>query len=137
MAREEPYTDYYMWHDGTDGGASPPNNWVSIFRGPAWTFNETRGQWYLHQFDKGQPDLNYRNDAVKQEMMDVLTFWLEKGCDGYRKDAVVFLVEDENLADNPPAENPGTDDPNDPAYWNSIYTQSETILFSLSILWVH
>lgn len=89
----EPYTEYYIWDDGKidgEGLRSPPNNWVSIFRGPAWTWNEERQQWYLHQFDAGQPDLNYRNPVIKTEMIDVLKFWLDKGCDGYRMDAVSF-----------------------------------------------
>ena len=92
VAREAPYTDYYVWQDplGYDENMNPiaPNNWVSVFRGSAWEWNEQRGQFYLHQFVAGQPDLNYRNPAVLEEMLDVIRFWLDRGVDGFRMDAV-------------------------------------------------
>ena len=87
--------DWYIWADGKDGG--PPNNWISVFGGSAWTYDNTTEQYYLHQFSEFQPDLNYRNPEVKQAMEDVLTFWLDLGVDGFRMDAVVFLLEDPKL----------------------------------------
>ena len=91
LSMDPKYDGYYVWQNASsynDSEPLPPNNWVSLFRGPAWTWRPEREQFYLHQFDPGQPDLNYRNPDVKQEMMDVLTFWMDQGCDGYRMDAV-------------------------------------------------
>lgn len=102
--REAGYEDYYVWRDGLvsdDGEAVPPNNWVSVFYGSAWTYHPIRKQFYLHQFTKEQPDLNFRNPKVKDEMKDVLRFWLDKGVDGFRIDAVNHLFEDEEFKDEP------------------------------------
>ncbi|XP_067013714.2 maltase A1 [Anabrus simplex] len=103
VKKVEPYTDYYVWVDGKidpkTGERQPPNNWISVFGGSAWKWNEERGQYYLHQFAVAQPDLNYRNPAVVKEMNDVLRFWLELGVDGFRIDAVPFLFEDDQLQD--------------------------------------
>jgi alpha-glucosidase len=94
--REDPYTEYYVWADpkayGEDGSPIPPNNWVSQFGHSAWEYMEERQQFYLHQFDVGQPDLNFRNPVVVQEMMDVLLYWLGNGADGFRMDAVSYSV---------------------------------------------
>jgi alpha-glucosidase len=91
-AREPGYEDFYIWHDGRaspDGGPNiEPNNWVSVFYGSAWTWSDKRRQYYLHQFTKQQPDLNYRNPKVMERMSDVLRFWLAKGVSGFRVDAV-------------------------------------------------
>ena len=96
LSMDPKYGDYYVWQNASSFNGSdpvPPNNWVSIFRGSAWTWRPEREQFYLHQFDPGQPDLNYRNPEVKQEMLDVLTFWMDQGCDGYRMDAVIQRYE--------------------------------------------
>jgi alpha-glucosidase len=81
-----------VWHAGKPnpkGGLNvEPNNWVSVFYGSAWTWSEKRQEYYLHQFTKQQPDLNYRNPKVVERMSGVLTFWLEKGVSGFRVDAV-------------------------------------------------
>ncbi len=95
---------------------------ISIFRGPAWEYNEARGQFYLHQFVPGQPDLNYRNEMVRQEMKQVLTYWLDLGVDGFRMDAVPFLAEDPELRDEPLSGN--SEDPNDYGYLDHIYTMN-------------
>ncbi|PNF21613.1 Maltase 2 [Cryptotermes secundus] len=90
------YSDFYVWHDGkvlTNGTRVRPNNWQSVFGGPAWTFHGGRQQYYLHQFDPKQPDLNYSNPLVVEAMKDVLRFWLDKGVDGFRVDAVPHLFE--------------------------------------------
>lgn len=92
--RDPEYEDFYVWHDGRPnplGGRNiEPNNWVSVFYGSAWTWSEKRKQFYLHQFTKQQPDLNYRNPKVFEKMSDVMKFWLEKGVSGFRVDAVSF-----------------------------------------------
>lgn len=91
-ARDPEFADFYVWHDGRPnpkGGRNlEPNNWVSVFHGSAWTWSEKRNQYYLHQFTKQQPDLNYRNPKVMEQMSNVLRFWLSKGVSGFRVDAV-------------------------------------------------
>ncbi len=93
--------DWYIWRDpSSDGG--PPNNWVSSFGGPAWTLDETTGQYYLHSFLAEQPDLNFRNPAVVAAMEGVIGFWLERGVDGFRVDVIHKMIKDAALRDNPP-----------------------------------
>jgi len=94
--REEPYTNYYIWRPGRDGG--PPNNWTSFFMGPAWEWDEVRGEYYLHLFDKKQPDLNYRNPAVLEQIKQVMRFWLDRGVAGFRCD-VISLLDKSSLED--------------------------------------
>jgi alpha-glucosidase len=96
--------DWYIWRDGKAGGA-PPNNWLSQFGGPAWSLDAATGQYYLHSFLPQQPDLNWRNPAVRAAMYDVLRFWLDRGVDGFRVDVLWLLIKDAALRDNPP--NPG------------------------------
>jgi glycosidase len=96
--RTNPKRDWYVWADGQDDG-SPPNNWISVFGGSAWTYDNATNQYYLHQFSDYQPDLNYRNREVKAAMEEVLKFWLELGVDGFRFDAVKHLLEDPALRD--------------------------------------
>jgi alpha-glucosidase len=92
--------DWYIWRDpGRDGG--PPNNWMSQFGGPAWTFDQATGQYYLHSFLREQPDLNWRNSAVREAMSDVLRFWLARGIDGFRVDVMWLLMKDDQMRDNP------------------------------------
>jgi oligo-1,6-glucosidase len=90
--REAPYEDYYIWRDGR--GKRPPNNWSSFFGGGAWTFDDFRGQYYLHLFAKGQPDLNYRNPAVIEAVEGVMDFWLSRGVSGFRCDVINLLWKD-------------------------------------------
>lgn len=99
-SRGDPRRSWYVWADGRDGG--PPNNWVSAFGGPAWTFDEHTGQWYLHTFLPEQPDLNWRDPDVESAMLDVLRFWLDRGVDGFRIDVANFVLKDRGLRDNPP-----------------------------------
>jgi alpha-glucosidase len=99
-SRTSPKRDWYYWRDpGPDG--SPPNNWRSVFGGPAWTFDEATGQYYLHSFLKEQPDLNWRNPEVVAAMHDVLRFWLRRGIDGFRIDVLGMILKHPELADNP------------------------------------
>jgi alpha-glucosidase len=103
-SRESPYRDWYVWHDPQPDG-SPPNNWLAVFGGSAWEWDQATGQYYLHSFLREQPDLNWRNPAVERAMLDVLRFWLDRGVDGFRLDAVRRIMKDPELRDNPP--NPG------------------------------
>src|SRR3989344_2957623 len=95
-----PRRNWYIWRDPKEDG-SPPNNWLSIFGGSAWTFDETTRQYYFHSFLPEQPDLNWRNEAVRNEMMGVVRFWLKRGVDGFRVDALDTLMEDGYLRDDP------------------------------------
>jgi alpha-glucosidase len=99
-SRTNGYRDWYIWHDPAPDGR-PPNNWMSNFGGSAWQFDEHTGQYYLHVFDKKQPDLNWRNPRVRQAMYEVMRFWLDRGIDGFRIDALHALLEDEQFRDNP------------------------------------
>ncbi|XP_063989158.1 maltase 2-like [Diachasmimorpha longicaudata] len=103
VKKVKPYDDYYVWMDGklVNGTTYPPNNWLSVFGGSAWKFNAERGQYYLHQFATGQPDLNYHNLAVIAEIEAALTFWLDHGVDGFRIDAINYLFEDTEYPDEP------------------------------------
>jgi alpha-glucosidase len=94
-SRENPKRDWYIWRD-------QPNNWQSHFGGSAWEFDAQTGQYYLHEFLKEQPDLNWRNPAVKAAMFDALRFWLRKGVDGFRVDVMWLMIKDDELRDNPP-----------------------------------
>lgn len=92
--------DWYVWANASDDGG-PPNNWLSLFGGSAWTFDNHTSQYYLHQFSEFQPDLNYHNADVRQAMNDIIKFWFDLGVDGFRVDAVIFLLEDPDLRDEP------------------------------------
>jgi oligo-1,6-glucosidase/alpha-glucosidase len=99
-SRDNPRRDWYIWRDpAPDGG--PPNNWISDFSGSSWEWDAATGQYYLHAFLKEQPDLNWRNPAVRAAMMDVLRFWLDRGVDGFRIDVLWHIVKAEGLPDNP------------------------------------
>ncbi|MBM3617063.1 MAG: alpha-glucosidase, partial [Alphaproteobacteria bacterium] len=93
--------DWFVWADPKPDG-TPPNNWLSIFGGSAWEWNATRRQYYLHNFLRSQPDLNFHNKEVRQQMLDVARFWLERGVHGFRLDTVNFYFHDAKLRSNPP-----------------------------------
>ena len=94
--RIEPYTDYYIWRPaGKDGKL--PNNWDSLFEGKAWTYDEVRGEYYLHLFAIKQPDLNMDNPLVREEVKKVLKFWLDMGVDGFREDVITFISKKDGL----------------------------------------
>jgi alpha-glucosidase len=99
-SRTSEHRDWYIWRDGK-GPGQPPNNWTSIFGGSAWTFDATTSQYYYHFFYPQQPDLNWRNPAVKGAMYDVARWWFKRGASGFRLDAVDTLFEDPNLHDDP------------------------------------
>lgn len=92
--KDNPYRDYYIWRD-------TPNNWQSFFSGSAWQFDETTGEYYLHLFARKQPDLNWENPVLRQEIYHMMRFWLDKGVDGFRMDVIPFLSKDQDFPDYP------------------------------------
>ncbi len=98
--RDNPKADWYVWADAKPDG-SPPNNWLSIFGGVAWTWDSRRRQYYLHNFLSSQPQLNFHNAEVRQAQLDNLEFWLQRGVDGFRLDSINFPYHDAELRDNP------------------------------------
>jgi alpha-glucosidase len=99
-SRDNPYRDYYLWRDPKPNG-NPPNNWLSIFGGDGWELDPATGQMYFHMFCKEQPDVNWRNPAVRKAMLDVFRFWLERGVDGFRLDVFNAYFKHPELKDNP------------------------------------
>lgn len=104
--RVNPKADWYVWSDPKPDG-SPPTNWQSVFGGPAWTWDARRRQYYLHNFLNSQPQLNAHNPQVQQALLDAMRFWLDRGVDGFRLDALNFLMHDLDMRDNPPAPDDG------------------------------
>ena len=104
-SRDNPKRDWYVWRDPKPDG-SPPNNWIAVFGGSAWEWDEATGQYYLHSFLKEQPDLNWRNPEVKAAMFDAMRFWLERGVDGFRIDVAHYIMKDPQMRDNPPNPDP-------------------------------
>lgn len=100
QSRDNAKADWYVWADPREDGTAP-NNWLSIFGGPAWEWEPRREQYYLHNFLAEQPDLNFHNPEVRAAMLDTLRFWLERGVDGFRLDSINFCFHDAELRDNP------------------------------------
>lgn len=98
--KDNPYRDYYIWKDAVDGHV--PNNWGSCFGGTAWQWDETTNQYYLHLFSKKQPDLNWENPRVRDEVFDMMDWWLKKGVDGFRMDVISCISKDQSFADGKP-----------------------------------
>ena len=99
-SKDNPRHDWYVWADAKPDGTAP-NNWLSIFGGPAWTWDTTRCQYYMHNFLTSQPDLNFHNADVQNALLDVARFWLDRGVDGFRLDTINFYFCDQQLRDNP------------------------------------
>ena len=99
-SRENPKRDWYIWEDAGENGELP-NNWLSVFGGHAWEWDDTTGQYYYHAFLKEQPDLNWRNPEVQQAMLGEMKFWLDKGVDGFRVDVMWHMIKDKQLRNNP------------------------------------
>ncbi|XP_039501929.1 maltase A2 [Drosophila santomea] len=139
--REDGYDDFYMWDDGKlneeTGEREPPSNWVSVFSGPMWTWNEKRQQFFLHQFQVKQPDLNFTNPMVREHMLDVLKFWLDRGVDGFRIDAVPHIYEHRNADGSYPDEpvSGWGSDPNAYDYHDHIYTKDQPATVDLMYEW--
>ncbi len=100
-SRDNPKSDWYVWADARADG-TPPNNWLSIFGGVAWQWEPRRRQYFLHNFLASQPDLNFHNPAVREATLENVRFWLDRGVDGFRLDAINFCFHDRQLRDNPP-----------------------------------
>ena len=136
VQRIKPYDDFYIWKNGTtvNGVKKPPNNWLSTFKGSAWEWNQQRGQYYLHQFAIGQPDLNYRNKDLNQAMKDVFTFWMDRGVDGFRIDAINVLIEDIRMRDEPKSNNTNAA-PDEYEYLEHIYTRDQNETYDVLKSW--
>ena len=128
-SRDNAKADWYVWADAKADG-SPPNNWQAMFGGCAWTWDARRRQYYLHNFLAEQPDLNVRNPAVQDALLDVARFWLNRGVDGFRLDVVNFFVHDAQLRDNPSLNLPKAP-PRPHQFQRQLYTrtQPETLVF--------
>lgn len=97
---DNPYRDYYIWRKGRGkDGKKPPNNWTSSFGGKAWEYDETTGEWYLHLFSRKQPDLNWENPRVRQEIADICNYWMDMGVDGFRCDVITYISKKSGLPD--------------------------------------
>ncbi|WP_208978101.1 alpha-glucosidase [Labrenzia sp. 011] len=133
-SKDNPKADWYVWADAKADG-TPPNNWLSIFGGPAWEWDSRRRQYYMHNFLTSQPDLNFHNREVQDAVLSAARFWLERGVDGFRLDTVNFYFHDEQLRDNPPlgtGEMPSTVEASNPyGYQSHLYdkTRPENLLF--------
>ncbi|MDM8530595.1 alpha-amylase family glycosyl hydrolase [Anaerolineales bacterium HSG25] len=121
-SRDNPKRDWYIWRDPKPDG-SPPNNWLSFFGGPAWTLDQTTGQYYLHQFVTQQPELNYRHPEVLPAMLDCMRFWLDRGVDGFRVDVIWLMIKDEQLRDEPPNQSGTSVQMGEYGKLNHIYTK--------------
>ncbi|KAH8245841.1 hypothetical protein KR038_005018 [Drosophila bunnanda] len=139
--REEGYDDFYVWDDGKlnpeTGEREAPSNWVSVFGGPMWTWNEQRKQYFLHQFLDKQPDLNFNNPMVREHMLDVLKFWLDRGVDGFRIDAVPHIYEYRFANGSYPDEpiSGWSSDPESYDYLDHIYTKDQPATVDLMYEW--
>ncbi len=122
--RSNPRADWYVWADPKADG-SPPNNWQSVFGGPAWTWDARRCQYYLHNFLPEQPDLNGHNPQVQAALLDCMRFWLDRGVDGFRLDAINYAMHDRQLRDNPPALASGRPRTRPIDYQLSLYNKSQ------------
>jgi alpha-glucosidase len=123
QSRDNPHADWYVWADPKPDG-SPPSNWQSVFGGPAWRWDARRCQYYLHNFLAEQPQVNAHNPAVQEALLGVMKFWLDRGVDGFRIDALNFLMHDPTLRDNPPAPEDGRRRTRPFDYQLKIYNQS-------------
>ncbi|XP_063995478.1 maltase 1-like [Diachasmimorpha longicaudata] len=133
LNNNDTYKDYYIWKDKPDNNRTI-NNWISVFGGSPWTCTSRRTQCYFHQFHYKQPDLNFRNADVREAMKDVIKFWLDKGIDGFRIDAVPHLYEDETLPDEPRTNAINVTD-SEYAYLDHVYTKDQPETYDLVASW--
>ncbi len=125
--RSNSKADWYVWSDPRPDG-TPPNNWLAVFYGPSWTWDGRRGQYYMHNFLPEQPNLNVNNPAVQEALFDTARFWLERGVDGFRLDALNFAMHDPSLADNPPVSDPDAVRRRPFDYQHHLHNQSQPAL---------
>lgn len=141
--REKGYENFYIWHpgkvDNVTGKRLPPNNWLSVFRFSAWQWNDVRKEYYLHQFTPEQPDLNYRDPGVVENMKNTLRFWLAKGANGFRVDTIpsLFEISADRKGDFPdePLSGNCIDDPMSYCYLNHIYTMDQNETYDMLFAW--
>eukprot|EP00102_Acyrthosiphon_pisum_P027776 XP_016664986.1 PREDICTED: maltase A2 isoform X1 [Acyrthosiphon pisum] len=142
IKQEGKYKDYYMWRNASNQDELlinssitpiPPNNWLSMFGGSAWTWNEQRNQFYLHQFSKEQPDFDLRNPDVNKQILNVIEFWMDKGVSGFRFDAVDFLYENISLYDEPLR--PGMSNLTEYSEPDHIYTTNQPEVINTVLEW--
>ena len=128
--RTNPRSDWYVWADPRPDGAAP-NNWLSVFGGPAWEWDSTRRQYYLHNFLSSQPDLNFHNPDVQDALLATVRFWLDRGVDGFRLDTVNYYAHDSLLRDNPPRGGTVAEETNPYLFQTHLFdkTQPETVVF--------
>ncbi len=132
-SRDNPKADWYVWAKAKPDGTAP-TNWLSVFGGPSWEWDSVRRQYYLHNFLTSQPDLNFHNPEAQEAILASVKFWLDRGVDGFRLDAINYCFHDAQLRDNPPfddAENNDVPDTNPYGYQDHIYdkTQPENLAF--------
>lgn len=123
--RKNPKADWYVWADPRADG-SPPTNWQSEFGGPAWTWDARRGQYYLHNFLSSQPDLNVHNQVVQEALLECAAFWLDRGVDGFRLDAINYVMHEPSLKDNPPATLPSRKRTRSVDFQQSLYNRAHS-----------
>lgn len=102
-SKDNPFRDWYIWRPpryDAAGNRQPPNNWDAHFQGSAWEYDETTDEYYLHLFCKEQPDLNWENPKVRAKVHEIMRFWLDRGCDGFRIDVINFISKDQNFPDS-------------------------------------
>ena len=130
-SRDNPYRDFYIWRDGRKpNGAAPPNNWQSMLGGSGWHYDAHTDQWYWASFLPFQPDLNYRNPAVKQAMLDVVRHWLREGVDGLRLDIFNAIYKDASFADNPRSFSIPSEDNPGGFFQHALHTQNHADTFA-------
>lgn len=130
-SKDNPYRDYYIWRPGKDG--SEPNNWTSVFSGPAWEYDETTNEYYLHIFSKKQPDLNWENPKLREEIYDMMAWWLNKGIDGFRMDVINFISKVDGL---PSSSNPSENYMNGPKVHDYLQEMNQKVLSNYDIMTV-
>lgn len=128
-SRDNPKADWFVWADPKPDG-TPPNNWQSIFSGAAWTWDARRGQYYFHNFLREQPDLNLHNPEVQEALLAAGRFWLERGVDGFRIDAVSHMMHDPALTDNPPTSDPNRLKARGHDFQDNIHNQAHPGIFA-------
>lgn len=138
-SKDNPYRDYYIWRPGKNG--KEPNNWGSVFSGSAWQYDDRTDEYYLHLFSKKQPDLNWENPKLRQEIFDMVTWWLDKGIDGFRMDVINMISKVEGLPDGPrtdegPFQNGGRYYMNGPRVHEYLQEMEQQVLSKYDIMTV-
>lgn len=137
-SKDNPYRDYYIWREGKEDG-SAPNNWGACFGGPAWEHDDETDMYYLHLFSKKQPDLNWENPKVREEVFDMMTWWCDKGIDGFRMDVISMISKTEEMPDGEVKDLYGNPNPycvNGPKVHAYLQEMNEKVLSKYDIMTV-